>query len=95
MILGLMGRFRTLFSRENAKVRFVSDSAYWLYIAHMPVIQILQFWVSEWSVPSLVKLIFVCVLTTALLLLSYRYLIRYTAIGTLLNGKRYKTHEAT
>ena len=95
MILGLIGRFRTLFSRENPKVRFVSDSAYWLYIAHLPVIQILQFWVSEWSVPSLVKLIFVCVLTTALLLLSYRYFIRYTAIGTLLNGKRYKTLEAS
>jgi hypothetical protein len=26
------------------------------------------------------------------LLLSYRYLIRYTLVGTMLNGKRYKTN---
>ena len=93
MIFGLIGSFRKFFSRENPKVRFVSDSTYWLYIAHLPLIQILQFWVAEWSLPSFLKLIFVCLITTLLLLLSYRYLIRYSLIGTMLNGKRYKTNE--
>lgn len=95
MIFGLIGWFRTLFSRENPRVRFVSDSAYWLYIAHLPLIQIIQYWVSDWPLPSFIKLIFVCIVTTVLLLLSYRYLIRYTVIGTLLNGKRLKTYDAT
>ena len=95
MIFGLIGWFRKLFSRENPRVRFVSDSAYWLYIAHLPLIQIIQYWVSDWPLPSFIKLIFVCIVTTVLLLLSYRYLIRYTVIGTLLNGKRLKTYDAT
>ena len=90
MIFGLVGFFRKLFSRANLKVRFISDSSYWLYIAHLPLIQIIQFWVSDWSLPSLFKLIFICGFTTMLLLVSYRYLIRYTLIGTMLNGKRYK-----
>ena len=94
MIFGLIGWFRKLFSRENPRVRFVSDSAYWLYIAHLPLIQIIQYWVSDWPLPSFIKLIFVCIVTTVLLLLSYRYLIRYTVIGTLLNGKRLKTYDA-
>ena len=94
MIFGLIGLFRKIFSRENPKVRFVSDSAYWLYIAHLPLIQIIQFWVSDWPLPSYVKLIFIWIVTTVLLLLSYRYLIRYTLIGTLLNGKRFKNYEA-
>jgi peptidoglycan/LPS O-acetylase OafA/YrhL len=94
MIFGLIGLFRKIFSRENPKVRFVSDSAYWLYIAHLPLIQIIQFWVSGWPLPSYVKLLFTCIVTTVLLLLSYRYLIRYTLIGTLLNGKRFKNYEA-
>ena len=95
MIFGLIGWFRKLFSRENPRVRFVSDSAYWLYIAHLPLIQIIQYWVSDWPLPSFIKLIFVCIVTTVLLLLSYRYFIRYTVIGTLLNGKRLKTYDAT
>ncbi len=92
MIFGLIGPFRKFFSKENPQVRFVSDSAYWLYLAHLPLIQIIQFWVAEWSLPIFLKLSFVCVITTLLLLLSYRYLIRYTLIGTMLNGKRYKTN---
>ena len=94
MIFGLIGCFRKFFARENPKVRFVSDSAYWLYIAHLPLIQLIQFWVSDWSLPSFIKIIFVCLITTVLLLLSYRYFIRYTVIGTLLNGKRYPPNEA-
>lgn len=88
MTFGLIGVFRKFFSGENPKVRFVSDSAYWLYVAHLPLIQVVQIWVSEWPVPSFFKLVFVCVITTALLLLSYRHLIRYTPVGTMLNGKR-------
>ncbi|MBP51567.1 MAG: hypothetical protein CMI27_00300 [Opitutae bacterium] len=95
MIFGLIGRFRKLFIRENTKVRFVSDSAYWLYIAHLPLIQIIQFWVSNWTFPIFIKLIFVCVVTTSLLLFFYRFFIRYTVIGTLLNGKRFKKNEST
>ena len=90
MIFGLIGLFRKFFSNESPKIRFVSDSAYWLYIAHLPLIQLIQFWVSDWSLPSIFKLIFICAITTILLLLSYRYLIRYTLVGTMLNGKRYK-----
>ena len=90
MIFGLIGLFRKFFSNESPKIRFVSDSAYWLYIGHLPLIQLVQFWVSDWSLPSIFKLIFICAITTMLLLLSYRYLIRYTLVGTMLNGKRYK-----
>ena len=88
MIFGLIGVFRKFFSSESPQVRFVSDSAYWLYIAHLPLVQVVQIWVSEWPLPSLIKVVIVCVVTTALLLILYRYLIRYTPAGTMLNGKR-------
>ena len=94
MIFGLMGVFRKFFSGENPKIRFVSDSAYWLYIAHLPLVKILQALVSYWEFPSILKFILVCFLTTTILLLSYRYFIRYTWIGTMLNGKRYRANGA-
>ncbi len=88
MIFGFIGFFREYFSKENKRVRYISDASYWIYIMHMPLIVILQFWVSKWPYPSMVKFLFICILTVGVLLLTYEYIIRYTWVGTLLNGKR-------
>ena len=75
------------------KVRYISDSAYWLYIIHLPVVQIMQALFANWEIPSLFKCMLITILTTMLILLSYKYLIRYTWVGAMLNGKRYKANE--
>lgn len=90
MIFALMGLFRRYCSAENARIRYVSDSAYWLYLAHLPLIQFIQILVRDWSLPSIAKVIIICVTTVAILLLVYEYCVRYTFIGTMLNGKRYR-----
>ena len=89
----MFGLFRKLFSKESPLARYLSDSAFWAYLAHLSVIQLLQIWISNWSIPSLIKVLFICLLSIIILLLSYRYLVRYTFIGTLLNGKREKPNE--
>jgi peptidoglycan/LPS O-acetylase OafA/YrhL len=88
MIFAFVGFFRQFFAGEKPRVRYVSDSSYWLYLAHMPVVQLLQIWFSGWQFPGPLKFVLICVLSTGLLLLSYRYLVRYTLIGTVLNGRR-------
>ena len=88
MIFGFIGFFREFFSNENKMVRYISDASYWIYIMHMPLIVILQFWVSKWPYPSMVKFLFICILTVGVLLVIYEYAIRYTWVGTMLNGKR-------
>ena len=50
----------------------MADSSYWIYIMHLPV----------------VKFLAACFVTGALGIVTYRYLVRYTPLGTLLNGKR-------
>lgn len=42
----------------------------------------------EWPLPSVVKLTLLVAVTSAALLLIYEWGVRYTPIGTLLNGKR-------
>ena len=88
MIFGFLGLFQRFFVSGHPGIRYVSDASYWLYVAHLPVIITLQIWVSLWPWPSVVKLLFVCGLTYVLLILIYRYAVRYTAVGTMLNGPK-------
>ena len=86
MTFGLMGMFRSLMSGESKTMRYISDSSYWLYLVHLPLIIVAQAIVRNWQLPAFVKFTLVCVVTSALLLASYQLFVRYTPIGTLLNG---------
>jgi len=88
MVFGLMGLFGKLFRSESPALRYVSDSSYWLYLAHLPMILLAQWWVRDWSLSPFIKFPLVCGIVTGLLLVTYRYCVRYTWLGTLLNGPR-------
>ena len=88
MILAFIGLFRRFFSRENKGVRFVSDASYWMYLAHLPLVMMLQALISRWNLHCSLKLTLLCLTTFAFLLLTYRYLVRYTIIWTMLNGRK-------
>ena len=88
MSFACIGLFRRLLSHESRRMRYVSDSSYWLYVAHLPLVIALQWLVREWNFPSGVKFAGICVVTTALLLVTYEYLVRYRWLGRLLNGPR-------
>ncbi len=94
MTFGLMGMFRALMKRESKATRYVSDSSYWLYIAHLPLIILAQAWVRYWPLPALVKFSAICVVVTGVLLLVYQVGIRYTIVGTMLNGPRQRPRKA-
>lgn len=88
MCIGLIGLFRAIFKKERAGARYLSDASYWMYIAHLPLIIIGQVLVRDWNVPALAKFLLVCAAVSGILLVTYQFLVRYTPVGTLLNGKR-------
>lgn len=88
MTFGLMGMLRSLYSVESRTMRYVSDSAYWFYLMHLPLIIFFQSLVQNWPIPGVMKFTLACMFTGLLLLVSYQWLVRYTPIGTLLNGPR-------
>ena len=88
MIFGFIGFFRAFFSSQSKVTRYISDSSYWLYLAHLAPLMCLQLMLSRWDIPSFPKFVFYCVFTIGILLLIYEFVVRYTFIGTLLNGKR-------
>jgi hypothetical protein len=88
MIFGLIGLFRRFFPGGNQRIRYVADSSYWLYVMHLPPIMLLQIWMADWPWPSALKFLFICAVSTAVLLVIYEYAVRYTWVGTMLNGKK-------
>jgi peptidoglycan/LPS O-acetylase OafA/YrhL len=94
MSLGLIGLFARFGSRPSPLVSWLADASYWMYIVHVPLVMAAQLVVRTWAVPAGVKFLLVMATVTPLLLLSYRYGVRYTAIGRLLNGPRGTTSTA-
>ena len=86
--IGLMGLFYRFCSTESKTMRYISDSSYWLYVAHLPLVVFAQWWVSDWQMPAIVKFAGICLVISTFLLVTYEYCVRYTPIGTLLNGKK-------
>ncbi|MEM9480854.1 MAG: acyltransferase family protein [Verrucomicrobiota bacterium] len=88
MIFCLIGFFQLFFRKERKVVRYVSDASYWLYVAHMPLIFVAQELLRHLELPAYVKFLIVTGSVTAILLLVYELCVRYTPLGTMLNGKR-------
>jgi hypothetical protein len=88
MSLSCIGLFRSCLSQQKSWIRYLSDSSYWLYVAHLPLVVILQSRVVDLPWNSFGKLSAISILSILLLLVSYQLLVRNTWIGRLLNGPR-------
>jgi glucan biosynthesis protein C len=91
LILGVAGLFLRYLSDHSAYRRYLCDSSYFLYIAHMPVILVFQLLLRDVPLPPLVKIGIALAGTIALLMPLYRYGVRPTFIGAVLNGRRYSS----
>jgi len=94
MTFGLMGLFRRVCPVESKSMRYLSDSAYWLYIAHLPLIIAAQYVVRDWPIPAFAKFLLIVVVVTVFLLWTYQALVRYTWLGRFLNGRRVRPSQA-
>jgi len=83
--IGLFGR---LASVDRPWVRWLSDSSYFVYLAHLPVVLALQILLAPVPAPAFVKFATVTALTMLLLLPMYQLLVRGSWIGLMLNGRR-------
>jgi peptidoglycan/LPS O-acetylase OafA/YrhL len=89
LIFGFTGVFIRYLSGHSAKMRYMSDSSYFLYLAHMPVIVLLQMAVEPLTWSPVVKVFVVLAAAMAILVPLYHLLVRPTFIGAALNGRRY------
>jgi hypothetical protein len=91
MSLGLIGLFHRFFPHPSARVAWLADAAYWMYLAHVPLVLAAQLAVREWPLPGGVKFLLILTAVTFVLLVSYAWCVRPTIIGRILNGPRAAT----
>ena len=94
MSLGLIGLFARFCSRPSPLVSWLADASYWMYLVHVPLVMAAQLVVRPWNLSADLKFLVVLAMVTPVLLVSYRYGVRSTAIGWLLNGPRDTTSSA-
>ncbi len=94
MCFGLIGLFRLIADRERSWVRYLSDASYWLYLWHLPLIVVVFELLVGWQLGSHFKFVLINVSVTGILLVVYQFGVRYTPIGTMLNGKRLRSAAA-
>ncbi len=90
LIFAILGLFLRYASTPSSRWRYMSDSSYWLYIMHMPVVVLLQVAFQRVPLPALAKIPIVLSIAVAILIVSYDLFVRSTWIGVLLNGRRYR-----
>lgn len=95
MIWGLTGLGLTLLAKPRAWVRWLSDSAYWVYLIHLPIVALLMIVMRNWAIGPWPKFIIIVAVTSAATLATYHWLVRYTFIGRWLNGPRAKPGQST
>lgn len=80
---------------ENKIFRYISDSSYWIYIVHPPILMFIQVKLMDVNAGLWQEFLLASFSTLAISLLSYQLLVRYTPIGWMLNGRRKKSANLT
>lgn len=82
----IMGK--QLLNKKNKLLRLISNSSYWIYLIHVPLLFLIQFYLLDSDLPMVMQFVVSCGLTVVIGLVSYLVLVKHTPIGWLLNGRK-------
>ncbi len=88
LVLGITGIFLRYADRPSARMLYLTDASYFMYIVHFPLVVWIPWRLSGLDLPAVVKLGLVTIAAVALMLVVYDVAVRPTFIGAILNGRR-------
>jgi len=86
---GAIGLAMRYLSQPNRAIRYLADASYWIYLIHLPILMVAQVLVFPLQFPALAKYALVLVIAFPIMPLSFHWMVRYSALGALLNGRRH------
>jgi hypothetical protein len=87
-VLAAVGAAIRFLSNPHPATRYLADASYWIYLMHMATIvfflTLMRPYEWHWSI----KLVIMIGGSMPILLVTYHYVVRFTWIGAILNGRR-------
>jgi len=95
---GFLGICLAGYKTISRRAHFVADSAYWIYLVHLPLVGLAQLLIAyaahygSFVVPSILGFTLSVSFTLSVALVSYRFGVRYGRIGNRLHGPKKRDH---
>jgi len=67
----------------------VSQSAYWVFLVHLPLVFLAGWWLVQFDLPATLKFVLVCGFTSVVAFLTFHYWVQKTWISDFLYGRRF------
>ena len=90
LILSILGFAKHHLNFSNSFLRFTNQAVYPFYILHQTIIVAAGYYIVQWNIPILPKLILLVVVTFASVFLLFKYIIKPFRLTRLLYGVRIK-----
>ena len=88
-LFGITGLFIRYGSKYSSRMRYISDSSYWVYLIHLPITAIIPAFIWKLPLPAIGKFLIVLSITSLICFVTYHFLVRASFIGKFLNGRKY------
>lgn len=90
VFFGLLGIFLRYLDKPSARLRYVVDASYWVYLVHLPLAIAIPGLLKNIDISAaLVKMPLSILVTLLVCFLSYDLFVRNSFIGEVLNGRRF------
>jgi peptidoglycan/LPS O-acetylase OafA/YrhL len=87
LLVGLALRY---LDRPTPWALYASQSAYWVYLLHLPIVALAAWPLAFVDAPAILKWLIVSGVTTVVCFTTYHYWVQDTWLGAFLNGKRFQ-----
>lgn len=87
-IYGFFGAAQRFFDRLSRSIDYAAQSAYWVYLVHLPLIMLAGWFLLAFDAPALFKFVLVCMWAAALAFASFHYVVQNSWLAMFLYGRR-------
>jgi peptidoglycan/LPS O-acetylase OafA/YrhL len=89
LVYAFIGAALRYFDREAPWILYISQSSYWVFLVHMPIVILACWWLLQFDVPAELKFLAAVGFTTVVCFVTYHYAVQRTWVSVFLNGKRF------
>ena len=90
LIYFFTGAALRFFDRASPWIEYTSQSSYWVFLVHMPLVSLAGWWLVQFDIHAVFKFLLVCAFTSVSAFLTFHYWVQKTWISSFLHGRRLK-----